>query len=180
MPNAVLAPLDHLLQRVPEPSALQSHHVQGQGLLGILSLLGLDLQHQGKLALVLKTVKLLEAVEDMEIVDACVGDDTVEPEALDQLWISWNRDLQEPALTLDGSLDDGRQVLSLYARHKLSESRAAVNGHEVRSGLSLQSELDPEMAILRLIFEFAATSKTPRVEFVGELPVMDVIRQIHG
>jgi len=179
MSTASPSTLDHLLTAVPEPAEFRQNQIQGQDLQGILALLGLDLAAMGKLQIVLKLSRFLEALDTLELDEARVDSEVLEADG-DLIHITWNRDLQDPALTVDGTLTEENELLSLWARRSLSSSRAAVNGQEVDGGLRLRGEIDADLNTLRLSFEFPATEETPEIVLSGSLPILDVIDAVHA
>ena len=179
MSTASPSTLDHLLSAVPEPSELHQNQIQGQDLQGVLALLGLDLGSMGKLQIVLKLSRFLEALDTLQLDEVRVDAELLES-AGDLIHITWNRDMQDPALTVDGTLTDENELLSLWARRSLASSRAAVNGQELDGGLRLLGEIDADLSTLRLTFEFPASEETPEIILAGSLPVLDVIDAVHA
>lgn len=179
MSTATPSTFDHLLSAVPEPAEFRQNQVQGQDLQGILGLLGLDLGAMGKLQIVLRLARFLGTLEALQIDETTVDGEVLESEG-DLLHITWNRDMQDPALTVDGTLTEENELLSLWARRSLSSSRAAVNGQELEGGLKLHGEIDADLKTLRISFEFPATEETPEIILRGSLPVLDAIDAVHA
>jgi hypothetical protein len=172
--------LDALLQGIPDHAEIKAKSQEGQDLVGLLTLLGVEIGPLGKLSLVLKVIHLLESIEDMEISDVALGGEPIELGADDHLALGWNGNPLDPALTIDGTLIEDGKGYSLWARRRLLANHAAVNGQTIDGGLRLRGELEAEEGLLRLTFEFRATEHTPEVELVGELPVMDVLKKLHA
>lgn len=172
--------IDTLLSDIPDHQELKTKSQTGEDLLGLLTLLGVELGPLGKLALVLKVVHLLEAFDDLVITEATLGGEMVEIGADDHLVVGWNGNVLDPALTIDGTLMEEGQAFSLWARRRLLANHAAVNGRTIDGGLRLRGELEPMDGLLRLTFEFRATDSTPDIELIGEMPVGDVLKKLHA
>lgn len=180
MSLSTLNPLQHLFQGIGAEGGLASHPIPGEGLVGALSLVGLDVGHLGGLMLALKTSRFLEALSGLSFVSATVGDHAVDSEDLDHLVVGWNKELRSPALTFDGSLVASGQVFSLYGTHWLSRSVGAVNGQALPQGLEMTSELNADLTRLRLRFLFEATERSPRIQVEGEVSVMPLLIHLHS
>lgn len=176
-PSAPATALDHLLQAIPEPSAFRRDGSDGLDLPGILALLGLDLAAKNRLQAVLAVSRFLEGLDTLEVVDITVDEESVDTDE-DHFHITWNGNLQDPALTLDGTLTDENELLSLWARRSLSANRAAVNGVEISGGLRLEAEVDADLDLLHLTFTFEATEETPLVSIQGSMPALSLMQRI--
>ncbi len=172
--------LDALLLSIPDHAEIKAKSQEGQDLVGLLSLLGVEVGPLGKLGLVLKVVHLLESMDEVEISEVILGGEPMELGSDDHLALGWNGNPLDPALTVDGTLIEEGKVYGVWARRRLLANHAAINGQTIEGGLRLRGELEPEEGLLRITFEFRATEHTPEVELIGELPVMDLLKKLHA